>query len=94
MERVGGISAGAWQVARSYAAAAGAGRRVPAGEGVGSAAGADGPRRLIAASVRGPIGFEPPAELPRPAIPFYASPADRNAVATAIRLGQRVDVLG
>lgn len=52
--------------------------------------------KLVAGVVPGRVDFS--GEAPRPsdtaAIPMYRHPADRNAAATAVNAGRRIDVRG
>jgi hypothetical protein len=53
-------------------------------------------RRLVAARVEGGIDFSTGSVRPAAtgALPLYRHPADKNAAATAIDMGRRVDVQG
>ena len=52
--------------------------------------------RLIAGVVPGGIDFsqETPQPTDRASIPFYRHPSDRNAAATALKIGRSIDVTG
>ena len=51
--------------------------------------------RLVAGVVAGSIEFEGGSARPTTgATPFYRRPAERNAVATTIQIGQRLDTTG
>lgn len=84
--RIGGPS-NPFHIAKAYAPVA------------SSAAGnVAGPSRLIAAKVSGGVDFSAASAPSSPpvagAYPMYAHPADRNAAATGIALGRRIDVAG
>lgn len=63
------------------------------------AAESEGPdvvQRLVAGMVPGGVAFDS-AGVPRPAsaaLPMYRHPADKNAAATAVQVGRRLDTTG
>ncbi len=78
-----------FHIARAYSPAA-----------VAQARPAIGPERLVAAKVAGGVHFNttatsaPGASAPAGVYAMYAHPADRNAAATGVALGQRIDIAG
>jgi hypothetical protein len=73
-------------------AASGTGRIEPTAEQTRP----DTVRRLVAGIVPGGVDFAGPEAAPRAAeaLPMYRHPADRNAAATAVNVGRRLDVSG
>ena len=52
-------------------------------------------RRLVAATVPGGIDFSGAEPMPTDAsLPMYRHPADRNAAATTLTAGRRIDIEG